>query len=451
MTEYVDASPAKRFFIEMLVRDIRLEDAIVDLVDNAVDSLIRYQKIQLPNLLPSVTGSQKHADLSETKRKVDIRIEPDQFLIEDNCGGMDYEHARTHVFRFGADEKPQEAYLSVYGIGLKRAVLKLGRLITVESRTMDSGFKVVIDVAEFEKSPEWHFPIKRLPPAKSEENCGTTVTIRKLTDETSNRLSGGSFENQLNSALSQSYSLFLEHCLTVTLNGLTVTPATIPISNSEAVETSLTKQKFGNVEVFIVAGLQSPDGNDWHGSTSGWYVVCNGRVVVYADRTELSGWGVQLPTFQPKHRGFIGIALFVSDDPELLPWTTTKQGINSESAVYQFVREIMISDARPVIRFLDQRYAKVPVSSENTDDLEVRDRPLLEALKPIQVNAILDEVPRRFKAKTEVSRKTKTLSVQYRTERIKIEKARRSIGDEEMAAGKVGLYTLEYFLANEAN
>lgn len=450
MTEYVDASPAKRFFVEMLIRDIRLEDAIVDLVDNAIDSLIRFQHIQLPNLIPPLADATMNEDKTQTVRKVDIQIESDQFRIEDNCGGIDINHAKEQVFRFGAANKPMDAYLSVYGIGLKRAVLKIGRSIKVESKTLDSGFRVMIDVDEFEKTDMWRFPITELAPAKNRDQCGTTITIVDLTEETKSRLSSASFENYLTQAIGQSYSLFLDQCVTVTLNGHSVKPSIIPISNSAEVVTSLTIHELGNVKVFIVAGLQSLDGNDWQGSTSGWYVICNGRVVVFADKTQLTGWGARLPTFQPKHRGFIGIALFVSEDPEVLPWTTTKQGINAESAVFQNVREVMTADARPVIRFLDQRYAKVPVSSENTDNLQVQDRPLLEALKPIKIDRILGETPRRFSTSAVVNRKSRTLSVQYRTARSNIEKAQKAIGDDEMAAGKVGLHALKYFLDNEA-
>ena len=449
MPEYVDASPAKRFFVEMLIRDIRLEDAIVDLVDNAIDSLIRFKHIQLPNLIPSLADPLDN-DV-QTNQKVEIRIESDLFQIKDNCGGIDFNYAKEQVFRFGAAEKPHQSYLSVYGIGLKRAVLKIGRNITVESKTMDSGFRVTIDVEEFENSESWQFPIMELPSAKNPDQCGTIITIKDLTEETNSRISSGSFENYLTQAISQSYSLFLEQCVTVKLNGYPIEPTVIPISNSAEVTTSLTKQNFGNVEVFIIAGLQSLDGTDWHGSTSGWYVICNGRVVVFADRSELTGWGVRLPAFQPKHRGFIGIALFISKDPEALPWTTTKQGINAESAVFQNVREIMNSDARPVIRFLDQRYAKVPVSSENTENLEVRDRPLSEGLQPILISKMLQESPRRFSTSKAMNRKSRTLSVQYRTERSNIERAREAIGDDDMAAGKVGLHALKYFLANKAS
>lgn len=37
----VSANPVKRFFVEMLTRDISLEDAILDLLDNCVDGIQR--------------------------------------------------------------------------------------------------------------------------------------------------------------------------------------------------------------------------------------------------------------------------------------------------------------------------------------------------------------------------------------------------------------------------
>ena len=35
------ASPTKRFFVDMLTRDIDLKDAVLDLLDNCVDGLMR--------------------------------------------------------------------------------------------------------------------------------------------------------------------------------------------------------------------------------------------------------------------------------------------------------------------------------------------------------------------------------------------------------------------------
>ena len=39
------ASPTKQFFVNMLTRDIELQDAILDLLDNCVDGILRSQKI----------------------------------------------------------------------------------------------------------------------------------------------------------------------------------------------------------------------------------------------------------------------------------------------------------------------------------------------------------------------------------------------------------------------
>ena len=47
MSEFAQAWPTKRFFLEMFVRDISLEDAILDLVDNSIDSLARTKNIPL--------------------------------------------------------------------------------------------------------------------------------------------------------------------------------------------------------------------------------------------------------------------------------------------------------------------------------------------------------------------------------------------------------------------
>src|SRR5258706_8544952 len=80
----VDASPEKRFFISMLVKDIELIPAIVDLVDNSVDGA------------RALRGQDDFAGLW-----VRIRINTSEFVIEDNCGGISTDTARRSSFRFG--------------------------------------------------------------------------------------------------------------------------------------------------------------------------------------------------------------------------------------------------------------------------------------------------------------------------------------------------------------
>ena len=448
MPEYVDASPAKRFFIDMLVRDIRLEDAVLDLVDNAIDSLLRTKNIDLASL---VTDAGVSDECSE-KRFVSVEISPSAVSVEDNCGGIDIDHAIRHVFRFGTDQSPPNSRLSVYGIGLKRAVFKIGGKIIVESKTMASGFKVTIDVSEFAADDKWHFPIERIEPASANSECGTKIAITQIVAPAAQRLGSGSFQSALTETIASSYSLFLGRFVRVELNGTEVAPNDMPITDSAEVSASIMRTHFDGVDMVIVAGLQALERGEWRGSTAGWYIVCNGRVVVFADRTSLSGWGAGvLPGFQPKHRGFIGVALFISSDPEALPWTTTKRGVNAESPVFQYAKELMMSNARPVITFLDRRYASVPVSSENTENLAVNDKTFQQALQRTSVGTVLGSASQPFGTSSQVGKKTRTMSVQFRTERKNIERARRAIGEPGMAAGKVGLHALTYFLDNEAD
>src|SRR5215218_11170867 len=83
----VDATPARRFFVSMLVRDIELMPAIIDLVDNSADGAKRVRREQ---------GDDRFAGL-----KVEIELSSEAFSIRDNCGGMDLELARDYAFKFG--------------------------------------------------------------------------------------------------------------------------------------------------------------------------------------------------------------------------------------------------------------------------------------------------------------------------------------------------------------
>jgi hypothetical protein len=102
----------------------------------------------------------------------------------------------------------------------------------------------------------------------------------------------------------------------------------------------------------------------------GWYA--NGRVVVSADKTDLTGWGAGIASFHSKYRGFVGLALFTSEDPSRLPWTTSKRGLNREALIYQLAWNRMTSVARPVISFLNDMYPSDPV--ENSPERVIAER-----------------------------------------------------------------------------
>src|ERR1700730_17485404 len=85
----VEAAPEKRFFISMIVKDIELIPAILDLVDNSIDGAKRVRP-------KGKKGAKRFTGLY-----VRIDMDGERFYIEDNCGGIEASHAREYAFRFG--------------------------------------------------------------------------------------------------------------------------------------------------------------------------------------------------------------------------------------------------------------------------------------------------------------------------------------------------------------
>ena len=114
------ASPTKAFFVKMLTRDIDLEDALLDLLDNCIDGILRNHKVSVNSKKPYAGYWAK------------IVIASDHFIIEDNCGGIPLAIAKEYAFAMGRPPKATInnqktiAPVGLYGIGMKRAIFKLG-------------------------------------------------------------------------------------------------------------------------------------------------------------------------------------------------------------------------------------------------------------------------------------------------------------------------------------
>src|SRR5271170_1568236 len=166
----IDATPTKEFFISMLVRDIDLVDAIADLFDNCVDGARRLK----PN------GNYEGL-------WVRIKASPFEFMIGDNCGGIPVVVARSYAFRFGRPEGALQTKHGIgqFGIGMKRALFKLGKKFTVESTSKGSSFTVKVDVEKWkEETNVWNFKFDELDEEESNdlEDCGTNIRVTELNE-----------------------------------------------------------------------------------------------------------------------------------------------------------------------------------------------------------------------------------------------------------------------------
>lgn len=326
-SDYASALPRKNFFLQMFTRDITLTDCILDLVDNSIDSQIRRRRIDVSSALWDV-GSSGRSRKTEARARIDVTLSHDGLDVLDDCGGIPFLTAKEEVFNFGHPPGHKSTALGVYGIGLKRAVFKLGRLLKMQSKSEASGFELEWDLDEWAKRDEqlddWRIPIKETGGAPKREEPGTLVSIRRLNPPVQTLLNAGTLEPWLRDAVSKAYAFFLGKHVDVYVNGDAVKPLEIPFGESKRVVAGRDEFDHDGVHVEIYATIAGRGPDRWTVPRAGWYVVCNGRLVVVADKTELTGWGSEdLPLFHTKYTGFIGIVSFHSADPLSLPWRTT--------------------------------------------------------------------------------------------------------------------------------
>lgn len=446
-TGVADAYPRKHFFVEMFTRDISLEDCILDLIDNSIDSLIRTRQIDVSSaLLRKSKSVQPRSDLP----LIEVHYSDKAFSITDNCGGISRTLAESEVFTFGHSKLPAGSQLGVYGIGLKRAIFKLGSKISVESKTKSEGFKASFDLEEWAANEEdWTIPLTFISGSGKQKNAGTAILVETLRTEVKMVMSGGTFESNLIDSISKTYTLFLGLHVGVKVNGKTVSPQELPLGSSDrikpAVEKIKSKDQAGRATtVTLICGLAARGGsNEWTSSNAGWYVLCNGRIVVASDKTELTGWGTgAMPVFVSKFSGFIGIAFFYAKDPRLLPWTTTKRGLNREAKVYLQAKNKMALVARPIINFLSKMYPS---------DLaeEPRERSLASQIRQVDVREIATKQPTPFKVEYKGISSRETNKVQYDAKVSDLERIRRHLRKPTLSATRIGKLTFDHYVKTE--
>lgn len=443
------AYPRKSFFINMFTKDISLEDCILDLIDNSVDGLIRSRKISLSKISRGIFGSAKRKRTKKSELPLISVTHNDEYIeIKDNCGGIGYEDALNDIFNFGHGPERKLGYLGVYGIGMKRALFKIGSHFSIESRTVKDGFTCDLDVSEWVKEDEtlenWTIPIRRISGAQTASKAGVHIRIDRLHDEVKMRLKDGLLDNDLGEAIARTYHFFLNSYVRIKLNGVDVREFQIPLGKPNEGEVSYEELESDNVTVKVMATIAKYDKNTKPTQEkSGWYVVCNGRMVLAADKTSNSGWSVPpMPSWQPKFRLFLGLVFFESTDPLALPWTTTKRNLNREAAIYQRVRLRMAMAAKPVISFLNKQYPQ-----------DVDEEPTERVIAKGASKATLDVVSKKrsvFTAPPPPKQSAKsTMSVKYDAKKSEIERIRKALRQPRMGASRIGRYTFDYYLERE--
>lgn len=353
----IEGNPTKKFFIDMITRDISIEDAIIDLLDNSIDGANRINPNDYSNLTISLTVNQ------------------DCFEITDNCGGFSIDTAKKYAFRFGRPEDAPKGNGTVgrFGIGMKRSLFKIGKKFSVESKSKNDSFKVEVDVDEWSKKvrkvknedgsldiiDDWSFTYIETPKTDSED--GTSIKITNLNQEVSNLFGDESFIITLEDNIRKLLNFSLQKGLTIFLNSKVLSGKRIELLLSDKTIPYHHEGTINNVRFKIIAGL----GAIGEPKLSGWYIYCNNRLVLEADTSSITGWGIQpIPKWHINYVMFRGILFLDSEETLNLPLTTTKKGIDATSEVYKAILPLMKNGMLKVFEFLK----KIPQMGDEAND-----------------------------------------------------------------------------------
>lgn len=381
-----DASPTKAFFVEIITKDIQLDQAIQDLVDNCIDGAKR--------LRPGPDAN--YAGLT-----VSLWIGSKEFRIEDNCGGIPLDVARKYAFKFGRAKGFQRTSHSVgqFGVGMKRALFKMGDRFSVLSVEPQYSFRIEVDVRAWaDDDLNWDFDIKDLTEGPHPvEATSTNILVDLLDPAVASMFAQDWFIRKLRHDIRVKQQHPMRLGLGISLNGEAIIPTQWQLKEGDGIAPAYRRFEDDlGAGSPLVTRLYAGIGESSR-PHAGWYVFCNGRCILEADQEATTGWGeitdegVGAPKYHGQFARFRGYAFLDSDDSSILPWNTTKTGLDLESPAYRRLLGRLIEITRPVIDFLN--------NLDSEKDLEVGDKILSLAITrapPVALDRIAERHAFRY-------------------------------------------------------
>lgn len=352
MADTIELTPSKETY-RAIEADVDITVAFQELIDNAIDNAIR----------------QNHDSVC-------VDIERKKFddewtlVVRDDSGGIQKDEL-SMLFALGESRKEDiKGSIGAFGIGAKKALMRLGDTFTIVSRHEDStgpAWGYTIDDEWIESDDDWAVQL-----AEYELTAGQTeLRISDLNLEWGRQI--GDVERRLQ----DTYRLYLEEETSRDIDiDLNLSVGGDELEAPDSVEFSylpwdgLFPRRYegirlnpsgtsGPIEMRITVGLMIEGDADEAGTD----IFCQNRLVTKANRDEEGGFDVSggLPTFREEtHKRLkIQVEFLAESDAADLPWNAHKSEIHVDHAVMRAAVEWIRKTSD---RYMQAAYGEVPAA-----------------------------------------------------------------------------------------
>ncbi len=316
----VDAIPSKRLF-KSIIADYGLNHSICELIDNALDIWIKNGK--------------------SSPVEININFEKNQqtISVSDNAGGVKKSELHLIVGPGQTSNLPDGETIGIFGVGTKRAVVALAQDIKITTRYgTNKTYRLEFDESWL-TNEDWELPLYEIDDITE----GTTIVeLQKLrftlTDEAL---------THLKEHLRATYARFLhDNKVIITLGQETLQPLNFenwaypPDYPPHKHIADLKSGDGGTLKVEILAGLtreSSPASGEY-----GVYFYCNDRLIARALKNYDVGFATGLAGLPHPDVSLVRVIVSLNGDAQLMPWNSSKSGINSNHNMFLALRTLLI-------------------------------------------------------------------------------------------------------------
>jgi Histidine kinase-, DNA gyrase B-, and HSP90-like ATPase len=319
----IDATPVKRLFLS-IIADYNLKTAICELIDNAIDAWRSSARNDTLQVL------------------INIDVDQQSIAIQDNACGVAGDELRILVAPGETASKGIDDGIGIFGVGSKRSVVALAQDVSITTRyENERTHRIEFDDEWINDAGDWKLPAFEV--SHIAENS-TLIELSRLRF----RIEDEDVED-LKTHLSYTNAIFIEEDKIELVFGEELikpeffTQWAYPKGfEPRKITKDIVDRKRGKTTSFeITAGLTSEPGSLF--GDYGVFLYCNRRLITRALRSSEVGFVSGLAGIPHHDMNLARVIVRLTGEPEQMPWTSKKDGINYNHPTFQSLKADIIT------------------------------------------------------------------------------------------------------------